>query len=199
MGADAIFAEPGTITGSIGVVGGKIAIEGLLRKIGVTTSVIRRGQNSGILSLTSGFTESERQAMQASIDNVYELFTRKAAEGRKMDVVALEKLARGRVYTGRQALKIGLVDHLGTLADAVAHARKLAGDTEGKLELDELPKPVSPLEMLLSETPQGPQPIEAWLQALPESLRPAVDHVRVLDLFTREHALTILPFTVRFE
>jgi hypothetical protein len=53
--------------------------------------------------------------------------------------------------------------------------------------------------MLLSETPQGPQPIEAWLQALPESLRPAVDHVRVLDLFTREHALTILPFTVRFE
>ncbi|MBC7819021.1 MAG: signal peptide peptidase SppA, partial [Planctomycetaceae bacterium] len=126
MGADTIFAEPGTITGSIGVVGGKIALEGLYNKVGITTSVVARGKNSGILSMTSGFTESERAAMTKLLLDIYKQFTEKAAKGRKMEYAKLEKLARGRIYSGATALKLGLIDKLGTLEDAVEHAKELA-------------------------------------------------------------------------
>ena len=113
MGANRIFAEPGTLTGSIGVVGGKVAIGGLLEKIGITTSVISRGKNSGAMSMIAGFTDSERQAMQRTLNDIYGQFTHKAAQGRKMDYDKLEKLARGRVYTGAMAVKLGLVDDAG--------------------------------------------------------------------------------------
>ena len=103
MGADAIFAEPGTLTGSIGVLGGKIALDGLMQKLGVTTSVIQRGKNSGVMSPFAAFSDSERDTMQRMLNDVYEQFTQKAAAGRKMDYAVLEALARGRVYTGRQA------------------------------------------------------------------------------------------------
>ena len=103
MGADVIFAEPGTLTGSIGVLGGKIALDGLMQKFGVTTSVIQRGKNSGVMSPFAAFSDSERDTMQRMLNDVYKQFTQKAAAGRKMDYTALEALARGRVYTGRQA------------------------------------------------------------------------------------------------
>lgn len=198
MGADAIFAEPGTLTGSIGVVGGKISVEGLMKKVGVTTSVIRRGRNAGVLSPFQNFSDTERDAMQSMLNTIYDQFTRKAADGRRMDVVKLEELARGRVYTGRQAKDIGLVDHLGTLADAVAHARTMAGDAAGKLELEDLPKPQSPLELLLGNSTQQGQPFDAWAELLP-SARPAIEHLQALRLFLNEPALTILPYHVRFE
>ena len=127
MGASRIFAEPGTLTGSIGVVGGKVAIGGLLDKVGITTSVISRGKNSGVNSMLSTFTDSERKAMQQTLYDIYSQFTHKAAQGRKMDYDKLEKLARGRVYTGAMATKLGLVDELGTLDDAVKYAAKVPG------------------------------------------------------------------------
>src|SRR5690606_1631987 len=96
MGADYIYAEPGTLTGSIGVVGGKLAIDGLFKKAGITTSVISRGKNSGVMSALHGFSDSEREAMVKMLHDVYEQFTKKAAQGRKMEYDKLEKLARGR-------------------------------------------------------------------------------------------------------
>jgi len=199
MGADAIFAEPGTLTGSIGVLGGKIALDGLMKKFGVTTSVIHRGKNSGVMSSNVSFSDSEREAMQKMLNTVYDLFTKKAAEGRHMDHAALEALARGRVYTGRQAKEIGLVDQLGTLADAVAYTRKLVGDDDGKLELEDLPKAQSPLEMLMGQANSSSQPLAAWSALLPESTRPALRHFAALRLIADEPVLMILPFDVRFE
>ena len=199
MGADAIFAEPGTLTGSIGVLGGKIALDGLMQKLGVTTSVIQRGKNSGVMSFNAAFSDSEREAMQQMLNTVYDLFTKKAATGRHMEHAALEKLARGRVYTGRQAKEIGLVDQLGTLADAVAYTRKLVGDGEGKLELEDLPKPQSPLELLMGQTNPARQPYAAWAELLPESARPALRNFSVLQQIADEPVLLILPFNVRFE
>lgn len=199
MGADSIFAEPGTLTGSIGVIGGKIAFEGLLKKVGVTTSVIRRGKNSGVMSMTGNFSDSEREAMQQMLNHTYEQFTQKAAAGRKMDHTALEALARGRVYTGRQAKEIGLIDELGTLADAIAYARKLVGDEAGKLELEDLPRPQSPLQMLLGETAPAKQPFEVWAELLPKSARPALKHLEALRLLADEPVLMMMPFDVRLE
>ena len=199
MGADAIFAEPGTLTGSIGVLGGKIALDGLMQKLGVTTSVIQRGKNSGVMSPFAAFSDSERETMQRMLNDVYKLFTQKAAAGRKMDYAALEALARGRVYTGRQAIAIGLVDQLGTLADAIAYTRTLVGDDAGKLELEDLPKAQSPLEMLLGQTASNRQPIASLAAFVPDALLPALRRLSVLQQIADEPVLLILPFDVRFE
>ncbi|MEI7700256.1 MAG: signal peptide peptidase SppA [Planctomycetia bacterium] len=199
MGAERIFAEPGTLTGSIGVLGGKIAVEGLMNKLGVTTSVIKRGKNSGVMSLTSAFEDSERETMQNMLNEIYGQFTRKAAAGRKMEYEKLEALARGRVYTGRQALAVGLVDQLGTLGDAIAYARQLVGDTDGKLELENLPAPQSPLESLLGQSGESRQPLATLTDAVPQPLRPLLQHLPVLELLQREPVLLLLPCHVRIE
>jgi protease-4 len=199
MGAEKIFAEPGTITGSIGVVGGKIALDGLMKKVGVTTSIISRGKNSGVMSITEGFTDSERDAMQKMLNETYEQFTQKAAAGRKMDVAALEALARGRVYTGRRAREIGLVDELGTLADAIAEARKIVGDDKKTLELEDLPRAESPLEMLMGDSKQKNPPFDVLLQSVPASMRPALKGLTTLRVLAEEPAVLVLPYALSVE
>lgn len=199
MGADAIFAEPGTLTGSIGVVGGKIALDGLMQKAGVTISVIQRGKNSGVMSPFAAFTDSERETMQRMLNTIYEQFTQKAAAGRNMEYAKLEAMARGRVYTGRQAKEIGLVDQLGTLAEAITYTRTLVGDEAGKLELEDLPKAQSPLEMLLGQTTTDPQPIARLAELLPASMHPALHRLSMLRRIAEEPALLVMPFDVRFE
>jgi len=127
VAADKIVAAPGTLTGSIGVVGGKVAIGGALEKVGVHTDVVSKGKNAGWLSMTDQFSDGEREAFLGTMKDVYRLFTSKVAAGRKLDAEKVESLAAGRVYTGRQALAAGLVDQLGTLDDAIDEAKKLAG------------------------------------------------------------------------
>ncbi len=201
MGANRIFAEPGTLTGSIGVVGGKLAVEGLYNKIGITTSVISRGSNSGTFSPLTGFTKSERVAVTSLLNSVYKQFTEKAARGRKMDYTALEKLARGRVYTGAMALKIGLVDQLGTLDDAIEHAREL-----GKIPKDQkfekliLPRPTSPFEQIFgSVDAQSRQTrnFSKMLNTLSPELAQQLQKLDLINLLSREKALTLMPFDIR--
>ena len=127
VAADRIVAAPGSLTGSIGVVGGKIAVGSALEKVGVHTDVVSRGKNSGWLSMQAPFKDHEREAFLATMKDVYRLFTSKVAAGRKLDQDRVASLAEGRVFTGRMAQKAGLVDRLGTLEDAVDEARKLAG------------------------------------------------------------------------
>jgi protease IV len=205
MGANRIFAEPGTLTGSIGVVGGKVAIGGLLDKIGITTSVISRGKNSGIMSMVSGFTPNERESMQRMLDEIYGQFTRKAAEGRKMEYSKLEKLARGRVYTGAMAIKLNLVDELGTLDDAVHYAAKLGGLPTGeKIERWLLPAPVSPLEAIFGSMDPDAEASAAFNRGLSQTLRQfspelaeTLQNAWLVNLLAREPRLTLMPFQLR--
>lgn len=205
MNADKIFAEPGTITGSIGVVGGKLATQGLFDKVGINTSIITRGKNAGVMSTTTPFSDSERQAMQEMMNDIYKQFTTKAATGRKMEYEKLEKLARGRIYTGLQAKELGLIDEIGTIGDAIAEAKKLAGlKADEKLEKLELPKPVSPFESLF-----GPLDPNARLQAsqgeflrttLGEISPDLVQHLSAMQVFTRlarEPRLVLMPFQIK--
>ncbi len=151
MGAQKIFAEPGTITGSIGVGGGKLVTGGLYQKLGMNTEIITRGKNSGALSSTQGFSPEERRIWTKLLEETYHEFVSKAAQGRKMDYDRLEALAQGRVYTGRQAKKLGLIDEVGTLTDALAEAKKLAGlKPDADVELQILPQPKSFFEQLFS-------------------------------------------------
>jgi protease IV len=149
MGADKIFAEPGTLTGSIGVVGGKMAVRGLLDKVGINVETISRGKNADSLSAITPFSESEREAWLRLMKDTYHQFTSKAAEGRKMDGAKIETLAQGRIFTGRMAVANGLVDKLGTLNDALAEAKTLAGlKADDKVELQILPKPKNFFEQM---------------------------------------------------
>ena len=155
MAAKKIFAEPGTLTGSIGVVGGKIVLGGLEKKVGLNTEVIRLGANAGILSSTTPFSESEKAAMRKLMEDVYDQFLTKAIQGRakagrKFSRADFNKYAEGRIWTGRQAKTIGLVDELGTLQDAIAAAKELAKmSKDSEPELLILPKPRNILDSLL--------------------------------------------------
>lgn len=142
VAADKIVAAPGTLTGSIGVVGGKIAVGKALEKYGVHTDVVAKGRNAGWLSMQTPFTDHEREVFLATMKDVYRLFKSKVATGRKLDMEKLDTLAEGRVFTGRMAKDLGLVDRLGTLDDAIDEARKLAGiDADEAVERVLLPEP----------------------------------------------------------
>jgi protease IV len=205
MGAQRIFAEPGTLTGSIGVVGGKVAIGGLLEKVGITTSVISRGENSGAMSMLSSFTPSEREAMQRTLNDIYGQFTHKAAEGRHMEYDKLEKLARGRVYTGAMAIKIGLVDELGTLDDAVKYAAKIGGlSADEKIERWILPPATNPLEAIFGSNDADAEAaarittgVTQVVGQLSPELAQTLKSAMIINLLSRESRLTIMPFQIR--
>jgi protease IV len=125
--ASRIIANPGTLTGSIGVIMEVPNLEGLMNKIGVKTEVIKSGKHKDIASVFRGIGKEEREILQNVLDNVHEQFITAVAEGRKMLPDDIRKIADGRVFTGEQALKAGLVDELGNLEDAIKTAASLAG------------------------------------------------------------------------
>ena len=137
-GADEIWAQPGTITGSIGVFVGHFDAEELLGKLGLNLVTIKRGASADILSPHRDLTDEERKTLQAWVDNFYDQFLDRVSEARKLDKKAVDAVARGRVWTGAQALERKLVDHLGGLEDALASARKKAGlSADDEIELDD--------------------------------------------------------------
>ncbi len=144
-GADHIFAEEGTITGSIGVVGMKFVFGGAMEKLGITSHVIERGKYAGVMTATRPFTPQEAEIVRKSMSVVYDSFKKRVADGRgkrlKGDV---ESLAAGRVYSGVKALEIGLVDEIGGLADAVDYAAYKANLDEPDVYL--FPEPKSVIE-----------------------------------------------------
>ncbi|MCC7475295.1 MAG: signal peptide peptidase SppA [Pirellulales bacterium] len=196
MGADKIIAAPGTVTGSIGVVGGKMAITGLYAKLGITTETIERGKNSGLFSSSGKFTDSQRAAFRKMMEETYADFTTKAAQGRKMPVEKLCELARGRVYSGRQAKEIGLVDELGTLHDAVVEAKKLAGlAPHAEVQLEVLPEPTNFFESLFGnmEAEREARFINGVETLAPEVIQLTRKAARLRKAFDRPTAL-VMPF-----
>ena len=136
MGADAIVANPGTITGSIGVITGKLVVRDLKGRLGVGSDTVRTNANADAWSADAPFTPEQQAHREAEADLFYDDFVERVAEGRKMTVEAVDVVARGRVWTGADALQRGLVDELGGLRTAVRRAKVLAGldeDTEVRI------------------------------------------------------------------
>jgi len=125
--ATKIIANPGTLTGSIGVIMEIPNIEGLMNKLGIKTEVVKSGRHKDIASIFRGIGKGEREILQGVLDNIHEQFIQAVAEGRKMLPDDVRKIADGRVFTGEQALKVGLIDELGNLEDTVQAAAKLVG------------------------------------------------------------------------
>jgi protease-4 len=136
MSADVIVANPGTITGSIGVLAGKLVARDLKDRLGVGTGVIRTNPNADAWSVNELFTAEQQAQVQAEADLSYDDFVARVAEGRTMTVEAVDAIARGRVWTGADAAERGLVDELGGLRTAIRRAKVLAGydaDTKAKI------------------------------------------------------------------
>jgi len=125
MGAHHIVANPGTITGSIGVILRGNNLERLLEKVGVSFKVIKSGPYKDILAFDRELTEPEQHILQDLIDTSYHQFVQTVAEGRKLAVEAVREFADGRIFTGQQALALGVVDRLGTEEDARRWAAEL--------------------------------------------------------------------------
>jgi protease IV len=127
MAADSIVAQPGTLTGSIGVLAGKPVTTSLLERAGVTTDSVVEGSHADMFTTTRPFSDEEWSLVNAWLDRIYADFTQKVASSRDMTVEQVDQIARGRVWTGADAAERGLVDHLGGLDDAAALARRKAG------------------------------------------------------------------------
>ena len=149
MAADAIVAQPATLTGSIGVVAGKITTGGTYEKVGVTIEPVSSGRFAELYSPVTPFSDDERAKMQEHIDAIYEQFLTKAAEGRGTTRDAIHDIAQGRVWTGRQAKARGLVDELGGLGLAIGLAKERVGiDADDEVELVVYPRPRSLFDLL---------------------------------------------------
>ncbi len=136
MGADAIVANPGTITGSIGVIAGKLIARDLKGRLGVGSDSVRTNANADAWSINAPFTPEQHAQVEAEADLFYTDFVHRVAEGRNLSIEAVDAVARGRVWTGADALEHGLVDELGGLRTAVRRAKVLAGlDEDAKVRL----------------------------------------------------------------
>ena len=147
MPADEVLALPSTVTGSIGVLGGKVVLGEALRRVGIGTEPVGSGTHAAMFDPTRPFDDDEWQRVEQWLDAVYDDFTHKAAAGRGMAYEQLEPLARGRVWTGADALERGLVDTLGGLPRAVERAAERAGLRRERVRVQALPH-VTPFDRL---------------------------------------------------
>ena len=159
--ADTIIANAGTITGSIGVIMIVPNLKGLLDKVGIKTDVVKSGRLKDLASVFRGIGPEEREIIQGVMDDVHEQFISAVAEGRKIPVKKVRAMSDGRIFSGRQALKAGLVDELGDLDAAVKKAALLSGITGEPEVVTKAPK--SALSRLL----EGQMP-EEFSRAMPD-------------------------------
>lgn len=139
--ADVIVADPATVTGSIGVIAGKFNLRGIYDKLGIKKEIFKRGDNADFYTTYSGFSDEQREILTRQIQEMYDDFVSKVANGRGMKEEAVEEIAQGRVWTGRQAKENGLVDELGDLHLAISIAKEKAGlEPDEGVDIISLPK-----------------------------------------------------------
>jgi protease-4 len=196
MPAEAIIAQPGTLTGSIGIFGGKIVIGGTLGKAGVTTETVVSGANADIYSPFSQFSAAQRTKLEAFMQDFYKNFLAKVADSRKSTPDAIHVLAQGRVWTGRQALQHGLVDALGGLDSAVAMAKERAKIPASEdVQLVVYPERRSFFDALSQQFGSaGSAGLWTMLAGAPER-RAAAALTAPTRLFRRGEPLALMPFT----
>lgn len=186
MAADRIIAQPGTLTGSIGVIGGKAVRTGLEQKLGLRTEAVTRGAHARFFSSAIGFSDSERARLDLQLDRIYDDFTRKVAQDRALPKSHVEQVARGRVWTGAQARAHGLVDRLGGYHTALQATRGVLGlPDDAPLRVHRYPPrptlmarirgagPADPAERdVLAARRSLPPDLAAWIDLAQAAIRP---------------------------
>jgi protease IV len=199
-----IIADPATITGSIGVVGGKVVLKGLLDWAGVNIEPVEKGKHAQMLSPLRPFTDEERTYVKKTMEETYGVFTSRVAAARGEKVAKLDDVAEGRLFTGIQAKQAGLVDDVGTLNDTIKAAAKGAGlgDNFQVLVLPET-KSLSDIlrQGLFSESRapiviggMQPEAVESLITVLPAELRrPTMQALHNLKTLESERMLMAMP------
>ena len=192
-GASEIVAQPGTLTGSIGIYGGKFNILGLYRKLGLNVETLSRGRHAEMMSAYRDFTEEEAERFQRHLETFYRGFVHKVAENRHRPDAEIDSLARGRVWTGRAAFERGLVDTLGGFDVAFERARQLAGiDEDAEVAIERWPAPDRPFMRQLLDSMMGDEDETARAFVIPEMLRAWA----AIASLPPGRALAILPFSI---
>lgn len=196
--ADKIVAQPGTITGSIGVLGGKMVTEAMWEKIGVAWDEIHTSTNGTMWATSTDYTPAEWTKFQAMLDRIYADFTTKVAEGRKLPLSKVLEIARGRIWTGEDALGIGLVDALGGFPTAIALAKEAAGiPAADPVHLEEFPPAKGLLPTVLArfvgqqDDESSDAPVSVALRRVMETTRPLVRVARDVGLVAPPGVLTM--------
>lgn len=189
LGGHRIVAQPQTLTGSIGVIAGKFSFDGFLEKIGVTTDKIVIGKNADAFSFYRRFTPEERKILRKEIGYIYQQFLERVASARNLSVEEVDRIGRGRVWTGQQAKNLKLVDELGGLPAAIEEAARLAGlPPEKEVRLVVWPARRSLLDIILGrKTELAPASRTASL------LNPAM---KIMKIFSRPGTWALMPFWI---
>jgi protease-4 len=159
MGADKIVAQPGTITGSIGVLGGKLVTKALWDKLGISFDEVKTHPNAAMWNGSRRFTPEQSAQFGHWLDRIYEIFTSGVAAGRNLTIEQVHEVARGRIWTGADALDRGLVDALGGFPEAIRLAKEAAGiDADTPVELRVFPRPKTATQLIVERlTGRGDQ------------------------------------------
>src|SRR2546423_3945368 len=143
------YAHPAAIVGSIGVVGGKFVMKGLYDKLGLTTESFTKGRNAGLFSSNQPFDERQRRLVTNWMKNTYDQFTQRVMSTRSGKIKDIDQVARGRIFLAKQAKELGMVDEIGGVQNAIAHAANKAGLHAGQFDVKILPQPRTLAELLL--------------------------------------------------
>lgn len=201
MAADKIVAEPATIAGSIGVLGGKMYTMELWKKLGINWDEIHTSKSSTMYTGTQDYTPEQWLRFQAWLDRVYEDFTGKVAEGRKLPIERVKEIAKGRIYSGLDAKAIGLVDEIGGIVTAIDLAKStLQLKPEDSIKLVTFPKPKPLYERLLRKGKDSSESVQS-IASLSKSLAPITDNLdpllHMLNSSSDASILEMEPFTIR--
>ena len=195
MGADKIVAEPGTITGSIGVLGGKMYAAGFWNKLGLSHDEIHTSQNATMFTTTQDYNDTEWQRFEAWLDRVYDDFTGKVAEGRRLSRERVKEIAKGRIWTGEDAKAIGLVDELGGFDRALELVKKAIGVPENdEVKVVVFPQRKKLYELLLPREADNSEK-EASAEAVASVLRavqPVTQKLQAAGIVERDQGEDVL-------
>ncbi|HBB94203.1 MAG TPA: signal peptide peptidase SppA [Blastocatellia bacterium] len=205
--ANKIVAEPSTITGSIGVVGGKPVLKGFYDWIGVTNEYVMRGKNAGMFRETEKFNDSEQAKFKEFLNNTYDDFITKVGKGRNKDKDYINSIGQGRVWTGNQGKERGLVDEYGGLDKAIEIAKQLANiPADRSIQRVIMPQPPTFLEQLMSAGNDDSDAVDAQAKqqaalfsALPEDMRESLRYAQLLDRASKGEAIYLMPFRLRIK
>lgn len=195
--ADAIVAENSTITGSIGVVTGKFVFKGLTDWAGINFEIMKRGKNADLFSPIQRFSEEQEKIVIEHMEEFYKVFLSRVAEGRKMTIDEVHKIAQGRIYSGEDALKIGLVDKIGGIDEAIELAKMKANiKKDEQVTLKYFPKPKSFFETFMNISDEDVKS-EILKIFLPEEYATFEENMIIINLLNREPILYFMPYKIK--
>lgn len=205
---DHIFADPAAIVGSIGVVGGKLVLKELCEKLGLTTEEFTKGRNAGLYSSTRQWDERQRRLVRTMMQETYDQFTQRVMTTRKGKISDIDKVARGRIFTAKQAKELGMVDEIGSLSKAISAAAERGKLEPGTYDIRVIPAPKTLADLLNGSTEEARFPfkpavtfnVDSLLTLLPGNTRATIGRqVQMMQILDKHPVMLMSPWVITFK